>query len=671
MEELKLTAGEFAESDAGLSWRWVLAEPGGAFVDDHDVRIAKSAWQYHAFTSLYGWLGDSADSMDRQAELVADLGEWITRQVFGRIAAKIARESPCRVRVSLPGPAAALAFLPLELARQAGRPLAVQRVSLVIDLGGAPVQARPEPGGGPRVLGLFSLPGSRAPLNLRRERYELERLARELSGAGRAITLRTLQYGTTRDKLAEAVEDGDGWDVVHLSGHGHAGEFVLETPDGERAPIAWEELARLLGPLRGRVRLVTISSCESGDRIGRQQLRMLFSDHRVPGNDTSPDDGGGPRALASELAEHLRCAVIGMRYPVAESFAASFTSELYRLMFDKGQPLATARASALASVASGHPTIDRPALSAAVPALYGASAIDLKLTAPKVDRPVIFSHEVVKLAGLPSQPARLIGRGTEMSRASHALAQRSGRSAVVLHGPAKTGKTTLAAELAYTQRDNFQDLIWYAAPEREAAVAALDGLAAALDQKIGGLNLTAQLAGERRLRDFLPGLTELFEGHRILLVIDNAQTLLSPAGSWRDPRLGLVFGALTGHDGQGRVIVTTRSPISAPDAGPVTEHVGALLPTEAILLAHELARLRALLDGSAPPLNESAARSLARNVLVAAHGYPYLMELAEHAAADPRALARLTLLADQAWQAAGTETAGYLAVLEAWSGGAL
>src|SRR5208282_3802275 len=98
---------------------------------------------------------------------------------------------------------------------------------------------------------LFSLPHGSAALNLRKERHELGRLMKELAASGRVIELRTLQYGATREELAEAVADGDGWDVVHLSGHGRAGVFMLEKPDGSRDPVTGGELTELLSPLHG------------------------------------------------------------------------------------------------------------------------------------------------------------------------------------------------------------------------------------------------------------------------------------------------------------------------------------------------------------------------------------------------------------------------------------
>src|SRR5208282_1373547 len=99
------------------------------------------------------------------------------------------------------------------------------------------------------------------------------------------------------------------------------------------------------------------SSCESGERIARRQLEVLAAPgEAASGEGDGSDDAdaaGTDTALAPDLARRLGCAVVGMRYPVAESFAAAFAGELYRLLFMKGLPLAAARAAATAAAAAG------------------------------------------------------------------------------------------------------------------------------------------------------------------------------------------------------------------------------------------------------------------------------------------------------------------------------
>ena len=128
-----------------------------------------------------------------------------------------------------------------------------------------------------RVLGLFSLPeGGGAALNLRRERFELARLVHEVAAvAGRGVELRVLQYGVTRERLRTVMREGPGWDVVHISGHGGRGAFVLEHPDGKPDVVSSSELVELLAPAARQIRLVTASACSSAELTAREHLQLL------------------------------------------------------------------------------------------------------------------------------------------------------------------------------------------------------------------------------------------------------------------------------------------------------------------------------------------------------------------------------------------------------------
>jgi hypothetical protein len=51
------------------------------------------------------------------------------------------------------------------------------------------------------------------------------------------LVLTVVQYGVTRERLARIADTGDGWDVLHLSGHGGPGAFLLEHADGSPDPV--------------------------------------------------------------------------------------------------------------------------------------------------------------------------------------------------------------------------------------------------------------------------------------------------------------------------------------------------------------------------------------------------------------------------------------------------
>lgn len=222
------------------------------------------------------------------------------------------------MRVTAPADAGPLLFLPLELAHVGGKPLSVQEVTLVVQPGGNDsALGRPPVGERLRVLGLFSLPEGGQPLSLRRERQALVGLLTRIP-VGRAADVRVLQYGVTRERLRDVLDEDEGWDLIHISGHGAPGELLLETAAGLPDRVTAEELAGLLHMARERVKLVTVSACWSAALTVAQQRRLLGLAVAADANGSGVADRGGqsaPGALATKLAERLGCAVLAMRYP--------------------------------------------------------------------------------------------------------------------------------------------------------------------------------------------------------------------------------------------------------------------------------------------------------------------------------------------------------------------
>jgi hypothetical protein len=215
------------------------------------------------------------------------------------------------------------------------------------------------------------------------------------------------------------------------------------------------------------------------------------------------------------------------------------------------------------------------------------------------------------------------------------------------------------------------------------------------------------------------------EQRRVLVVLDNVESLLTEGGEWRDDRWGQVMGALCAHRGLGRVVVTSRKVPSGAGAAPGALGAGAgagagggaaapgggaavltagavaigglrvlavdaLSADEALLLARELPHLNTLIRGDLPGVGREVSRQLALGVLTIAQGHPKLLELADGQAAAPERLADLVAAGDQAWReqgglpdgffttgqlAAGRTSAGqatalaadYLHVLGAWT----
>src|SRR5262249_55426283 len=263
--------------------------------------------EFEAFGDLYGYLRRNRvpdDVVRSEAAIVARVGRWVGEQVF---AEPLGSRLDGTVRVVLPREARFLLARPLELGAGGGVPLAGRGVSLVYQLDGTdpvqdPVQDKEPVGDRLRVLALFSMPARTAVLALRKERYELAQTVREVAGtSGTAVELRVLQYGVTRQRLAEVVQEHPRWDVLHVSGHVGPGALVLETEDGGPDPVSTEDLVELLRPARDRLKLAVLSVCHSGADTAAETLRTLdleqaaatLEQQQEPEPGVGGDDRGG------------------------------------------------------------------------------------------------------------------------------------------------------------------------------------------------------------------------------------------------------------------------------------------------------------------------------------------------------------------------------------------
>ncbi|SDL49850.1 CHAT domain-containing protein [Geodermatophilus siccatus] len=676
-------------------WRWLLRTEDGEPLATHQVAVPEGDFEYGGFTDLYRWLRWQADPQRRvtsEAELTARVGGWIGQHLLGaEVMEVLLDEAPVAVRMPVPAQLGFLPYRPWELATWQGQVLGREEVGFVFDL--PDTRRRPRTGRQAtealRVLALFSLPTGETPLGLRRERHALQRLIRGI-GQGqspRAVQLRVLQYGVTRDALEKAVDDQDGWDVLHVSGHAAAGTLVLECEDGTPDPIDAPELAELLSPMRRRLRLAVLAGCETGAATAADTLRLLdLTAQAEPLEEqarqeadsaaaaTSGSGGGAAPAagwsgLGRALVARLGCAVLAMRYPVIDDFAIDLSERLYRGIFQDGQPLDVALARALPRVASTPPSLGAPAVSLATPALLGpATGLTLQ---PPSGRAAPIS---VALAGFPNEPPRFVGRTRTLTAARRALLPDSGRSGVLLHGMAGAGKTTAAVELTYQTAAGFTAAAWWTAPPADLWPTALNSLAntleARLNPNLAGYGLSVQLVGntatDTLLDNYLPVFTELMKQVRLLLVLDNLETLLTDGGDWKDPRFGRVVAALTGHAGASRVVLTSRTTPTGLDPERVDVlPVHALSRDEALLLARELPHLRALTHDTEPATRTTspqvtADRALLARTLTVVQGHPKLLELADATAADPQVLEQRVAAAETAAANRGTPLAAFL-----------
>ena len=408
------------------------------------------------------------------------------------------------------------------------------------------------------------------------------------------------------------------------------------------------DLVKLLRPVRRRVKLAVLSACESAAETTAETLRLIGLTEQAQAVEA---EAGGQAAaqipgLAQVLVRELDCAVVAMRYPVIDEFAIAFGDVFYEHLLSRGQPVDVAVARALKDAAGPAPSAARPAVSLATPGVFGARAAGLRLEVPR-GRPEMNPAEQ-RMAYFPGEPARFVGRAEAMAKASAALAPGSGRTGVLLHGMAGAGKTACALELAYRHADAFAAAAFWQAPTREEEWAsALPDFANRLDIQLGdyGFTMAGNIGTVAGLEGFLPRLRQVMADSGVLLVLDNLETLLTPEGTWRDRRWEQLVSALTDHDGESRVILTTRVAPSGPGTGApggqsrvVTLPVHALSLEEAVALARELGNLRILLHADAVPVRSLVAteadRDRVRRVLRVVQGHPKLLELADAAAAD-------------------------------------
>lgn len=688
MVELRLEVQNFSDQ---TNWRWKLTDAVGVvFLADHAVRLDPNSWEFEAFADLRGYLLNHAlpgRYSEDEEQIVTDLGKWIGAEVLGKdVTDTLVRATvhgPVTVRVIVPDDAQDLLFRPLELAHAGGRPLFAQGVTLVTETGPTANSTLATSNGVPdeqprRLLGLFSLPEGDQPLNLRRERHNLVGLVSSLASTDRAAYAQVLQYGVTRERLRDVLEEADGWDIIHVAGHGAPGQLLLETAAGTQDRVTAEELANMLDLVRGRVRLVVLSACWSAADATADQRRLLglpAIGDRPP--QRSVADSAAPGALATRLAERLGCAVLAMRYPIDDDFAIKLSEELYRLLLDKGQPLPQAVGIALQSFANN---TRWSTLSLATPALFGGRAIGLKLKAPKRPDPLDYNPVRLKMAGFDPQPDMFVGRTAVMARASAVLATESGIPGMLLHGVPGGGKSACALELAYTHEHAFDRLVFYKAPDEGMTIdGALADFAKVLQYRLPNFQMVNLLTNPAELTAFLPQLTELARQRRMLIVVDNIESLLTESGQWRDDRWGQVIKALTDHSGLSRLILTSRH-VPTGTGRLKTEKINVLSASEGLLLARELPNLRKLIQGEVAGFDPDEARQLVRRILTVAQGHPKLLRLADAQAAYPTRLTALISSGEQAWNEHGgvpdglftteessADSSDYLRILAIWT----
>ncbi len=653
------------EYRSDTEWRWVLTDKDGRFIQDHEVELDPSKSIYKSFEDLPRQLRHYEDVQPAE-EILAELGAWMGTNIFGKVGEELLKyeQSPaCVIQVRAPHAAQALLFRPFELAHIDGTPMAERGFRLVYtvkhDRDRRPGRKIPKEAVGEtlRMLGVFSLPADLSPLNLRRERYRLQGLVRNFALThGKAVELRLLQYGATRQLLKAVLEESPGWDLIHFSGHGQSGELILEKPDGSMDRIAAEDLTSLLKPAGARLKLLMLSACYSGAadlRTARAQIGLANPPLIEPTRKTAaaPSVAALP-SLGQRIAEEMDCAVLAMRYPVLDDFATEMALELYKRMLESKQPLPQALQLAIAHALEPDRDPQRPGFSRVTPVLFGGIAADLRFQPPA--RAASFAAPETGLHRFPNPPERFVGRLKEMLHAREVIALESSKTGMLFYGMAGAGKTACALELAhgYDRRnvERFTGFVWHSAPKENHDIAdALTQFALSMETQLPKLELVGLMDDPRAFaQQALPALRAVMGNNAILVVLDNLEGLLTSDGEWRDERWGALLNALLDHNGPSRVVLTSRRlPVTlAGHARLQADSIHALSFQESLILGRELPRLKTL-------FKDEAQHGTLQRILKAAQGHPKLMELADGLAADPAALDEHLARVDSAAVGAG------------------
>jgi hypothetical protein len=635
-------------------WSWHLKDAQRATLASRDVILAQGDWRREALSNLPAWLHyhcapDTADEDERRH--LRAFGAWLGEAVLGPAIAGhiVAHGGPdAVVRVVLPLAAAPLLALPLELAHESGRPLGQRGVSFVFDVAREGLARTPAVGESLRILALFSVPPAGSPLNLRDERKHLQSLVSRLAAQGRAIELRTLQYGVTRKRLEQLLVEEEGWDIVHFAGHGTSGALLLERPDGAPDPVTPDAIACLLSASSARLKLVVLVACHSASASVGATLSWLGAPD-TPGVTIAQAAGRVEQGLtqmpAWVLERGLDCAVLATRYAVDDQYATSFTNALYQRLLERGEPLPRAARiaseHALRALARSRDASHRP-LSMTMPMLLGRHAAELTFAM----RP--HAHMAARDVGpvvppFAAEPRHFVGRVRAMTLASEALAENGTSRGVLFHGMAGAGKTACVVELAWhhLRAARFDQVVWYRAPELNTdASMTLSALALAIETQLPGIAMLHAVTSESALAQWLPVLRQTLARTAVLIVLDNVETLLTASGHWCDQRWSMLMRAFHDHGGTSRVAMSSRLVPTGMPASFVVLTVHALPLDETLLLIRELPNLRALLEGRSHSVRAARGRELLRDILRAVQGHPKLIEFAEQLAANPERLAR-------------------------------
>ena len=358
----------------------------------------------------------------------------------------------------------------------------------------------------------------------------------------------------TFDRLRQVLGERPGYyHIVHFDGHGGYGDrtpgegcygaaegcLVFEGEDGQPEAIETTRLAQLLAEYR--IPCMVLNACQSGMVDG--QARDPFA------------------CVAAGLLKAGVYSVVAMGYSLYVSAAREFVPAFYRKLFQGGsvsEAVRAGRGEMFRQPDRSCVTGKLPLRDWVVPVLYRQMPEDSIIRFPRLQ-----PNRQAEEAGpaLPPEAALgdygFIGRDRELQQLERAM-QRQPQAALLIHGQAGGGKTTLAQGFLHWLRSTGGlqgQVFWFNFQKIRSAEYVVNKLV----QALLGLPATA-LPMEQKLQALMQGLGS--EPH--LLVWDNLESASGIAGTEVQAQLPqedleLLAGLLKGlRGGKTKVLLTSR-----------------------------------------------------------------------------------------------------------------
>jgi tetratricopeptide (TPR) repeat protein len=619
---------------------------------------------------------------------VAVAGSLLGQEIYAELAAS---REPRSLRVCLVGAeehpgtlTAALTRVPWEFARATVNAESLQETNLAVRVIHDPDEPPVPPlklGPDETVRALFVFAESFAsPLLTRRERHRLRELFEKEIYPKRRVEAHFLSHGVTHARLTEFIERNGPYHIVHWSGHGSVTGLDLASDAGRRDTLTGMGLRKVFQDANQPVpRLFFLSACNSGvpaEPANEEEFNRLartlgtyfdpFPERRRDAGST--DDAlrevvnrgaGGFTGVAHGLLSEGVYSVVAMRHSIGDEYAADLAVGFYeRLLANpRVRPVAEALKNACKEL-YGDLTRYNPA-DPATPVLYGAE--DVGITLPESRSPAAGPPRLPlgNYAELHRSSPHFVGRARELSELETWCLRDGGKPVAVITGLGGMGKSALAAEVLDLYGESFDHVLAFrCGPEPLTVEGFLVSVHNALYGEMGTYHdwlevgpprhpadaiyrpPTESFRGPERYQKLTGNLIRALQNEKVLLILDNLETLLRPepeAGGattrqvWRcrDAAWDDLLSALANPDPTrgiasrgSRVLITSRHSLHAlPPDRALPIRLGPLSWAEAQLYLRDQPQLRSLVYS-----NATADQELALRVIKASRFHPLLMD---------------------------------------------